>query len=253
MKNTLYLIIAILIIATASCKKDDIIHYHDVNRIQFGPDQNMLYSTYYHLMDTSKAFTFFYSNDNIIDSTVYFNIYSVGGVSNIDRAYTIEQEQIAGADNAVAGKDYKAFNDPSLKNAYIIKAGSSHALVPIVVLRNGIQKTKTLILSLKIVANENFQLGQKECLKRSLYITDRVNKPTSWNDRYFGSYSVVKHSFMIRNTGQKWDYQFCLNLPYRQGDLFYYLGRLKMALADYNNANTGNPLRDENGSLIVFP
>ncbi|MCY1560359.1 hypothetical protein D9M68_974870 [compost metagenome] len=58
---------------------------------------------------------------------------------------------------------------------------------------------------------------------------------------------------MINSTGQKWDQDFMVGLPSDYAYLQYWTGALKIALVNYNNAHPGNPLRDENGELVLFP
>ena len=58
---------------------------------------------------------------------------------------------------------------------------------------------------------------------------------------------------MIEQTHQKWDQEFFLDVRSDYAQLQYWLGTLKKALVDYNNAHSGNPLRDENGELVIFP
>jgi hypothetical protein len=253
MKRITFYIAALALMALASCKQDELQLFNSINRLQFGCIPVYIYSSSYCTLDTTKAYTFFYAAPTVMQDTVFFDIYTSGNVSTKDRSFTLQQVQVSGITNAIAGTDYKAFTDPTVKSAYVIKAGQVHASVPIVLLRNSSQKTATLTLKLMITANENFQLGQENCLWRKIVFTDRVSKPASWSDKYFGIYSVTKHSFMIQTTGQKWDQDFCLNLPYVQSKLWYYQGVLKAALSDYNKAHPNDPLRDENNLLVEFP
>lgn len=67
--------------------------------------------------------------DKMLD-TVYFDIYSIGVVSTVERRYELEQVVIDSADNAEPGVHYKAFDDPEVSRMYVIPAHSAHAVVP---------------------------------------------------------------------------------------------------------------------------
>jgi hypothetical protein len=252
MKRIRFYIIALALLVMASCKQDDLKLFNDIARIQFS-SPIAIYTTSYSTMDTTKTYTFFYKTDNIKQDTVFFDIYTSGNISTKDRAFSLQQVQVNGLTNAVAGTDYKAFTDPTVNSAYVIKAGQAHAIVPIVLLRNISLKTTLVTLKFAVAANENFQPGEESCMWRKVIFTDNISKPASWRDNLYGTYSLTKHTFMINSTGQKWDEAFCLNLPYLQSSLYYYMGMLKQALADYNKAHPGSPLTDENGLLVTFP
>lgn len=251
MNSLKYITIAVAMLAMASCKKDQYHLYNDVARIQFGPDIKLIYNANSALADTLKPFTFYYHTPDVIQDTVFFDIYAIGGVSKTDRTFVLEQEQLADTINAIPGKHYVAFNDPKVAKFYGIKAGAVQAKVPVVLLRDTSLKTTTPILKFKVVANDNFELGERRSLWRKVEITDRLSKPTAWSNTYYGTYSVVKHAFMIEATGQKWDQAFISML---QSDVqAYYVTVVKTALINYNNANPGNPLKDENGQLVIIP
>jgi hypothetical protein len=230
--------------------------YNDIKRIQFGPDISRIYTPSYNLADTLKSYSFFYENNAKQQDTLFFDIYAIGGISNVDRAFKLEQVAVPGADNAVAGKHYKAFSDASVVSKYVIKSGTVHTKVPVVMLRDASLKTTTVTLKFQIVQNENFSAGEPSNVWRKAVFTDRLSQPASWNstiNALFGKYSVVKHNFMIEKTGQKWDNDFILSIMPDYALLTYWKGAVKVALIDYNANNPGNPLTDENGELVVIP
>lgn len=256
MKNILkYIMIAVAVLTMASCKKDQYYLYNDIARIQFGPDVSLIYNANSVLADTLKPYTFYYSAPSVTQDTVFFDIYAVGGVSKTDRAFTLEQEQLPNTNNAVPGKHYIAFNDPGVSKLYVIKAGTVHTRVPVVLLRDISLKTTTPVLKLNVVANDIFQLGEVKNLWRKIEMTDRLSRPAAWTDSYatyyYGAYSVVKHAFMIEVTGKKWDQTFISTLAI--DEQAYYVSVIKTALINYNNAHPGNPLKDDNGQLVIFP
>lgn len=261
MKNNKYIIsisfFILLIILFSACQKDKYYLYNDVARIQFGPEPNRIYTTSFDLADTLKMQTFYYYADSKKEDTVYFDIYAIGGIKNEDRSFTLEQEQVPDRVNAEPGKHYVAFNDPRAAKNYIIKAGTVTTKVPIILLRDVSLKTITPILKFVIKANNDFQLGEMSKVWRKLEFTDRLSQPGSWDTwfstYYFGKYSVTKHLFMIQSTGDKWDNDMFTGLKSDLSLLNFKKAVLVAALIDYNKANSGNPLRDEFGELVVFP
>jgi hypothetical protein len=258
MKATNLFISVVLFMALASCKQDAYYLFNDVARIQFGPDIARIYTASYNLADTTKNYTFYYLSASKTQDTVFFDIYAIGGPSTKDRPYTLTQVQVNdGSVNAVSGTDYKAFTDPSVSGSYVIKAGQVHAFTPIVMLRNAALKSKTVTLKFIVAENENFKLGEINNLWRKVVFTDRLSQPTAWGasmvQYYLGAYSVTKHAFIIQVSGQKWDQAFMSTVTADYAQLQFYLSSFKHALADYNAAHPGNPMKDENGQLIVFP
>jgi hypothetical protein len=258
MKGIKYIILALMLMALASCKQDNYYLFNDTSRIQFGPDITRIYTSSYNLVDTTKAFTFYYDASTTTQDTIFFDVYAIGGPSSKDRPFSLQQIQMTdGSTNALSGTDYKAFTDATVSSAYVIKAGQVHALVPIVMLRSVAQKTLTLTLKFQVAENTNFKLGDKANIWRKVTFTDRLSQPSAWtasmSQYYFGAYSVVKHAFMIQTTGQKWDQAFMLNVTADYNQMMSYVSQCKQALINYNNAHPGNSMKDENGVVIVFP
>ncbi len=256
MKNIKYIFIATVLLLLYSCKEEYYL-YNDVKRIQFGPDIARIYTPSYNLADTTKSYTFFYESTAKQQDTLFFDIYAIGGVTNTDRPFKLEQVAVPDADNAVAGKHYKAFNDAAIASKYVIKAGAVHAKVPVVMLRDASLKTTTVTLKFQIVENENFSTGEPANIWRKAIFTDRLSQPPAWDasatQYYFGKYSVVKHNFFIEQTGQKWDNDFILAIRPDYALLTYWRGVVKVALVNYNAQHPGNPLTDEFGELVVIP
>jgi hypothetical protein len=257
MKISKYIIVVMVILTMAACKKDQYYLYNDSARIQFGPDKARIYTTSFDLADTLKPYTFYYEDQAIKQDTVFFDIYAIGGVAKADRSFTLAQVPVPNVTNAEPGKHYLAFNDPKATKNFVIKAGTVHTSVPIILLRDPSLKTSTPVLKFNVVADDNFKLGELSKIWRKIEFTDRLSQPAAWTasvTQYsLGAYSTVKHQFMITVTGEKWDQTFTL-ATYSDSALFaYYIAVIKTALVDYNNAHPGNPMRDENGQLVVMP
>ena len=257
MKFFIYITLFFVALNVTSCKQDQYFLYNDSARIQFGPDPSRIYTASYNLADTLKPYTFYYEDASVLEDTVYFDIYAIGGVSDVDRTFTLEQEMVSDGDNAVAGKHYVAFSNPKVNQLFVIKKGTVHTKVPIILLRDPSLKTSTQVLKFKVADDRNFKVGEINNLWRKVIFTDRLSKPAAWDASatryYYGDYSVVKHQFMIESTGEKWDQDFMVSLPSEYALLQYWTGTLKINLVNYNNTHPGNPLRDEYNNLVVFP
>ncbi|WP_164714264.1 DUF4843 domain-containing protein [Chitinophaga rhizosphaerae] len=241
----------------AACKKDQYYLYNDIARIQFGPAPNRIYQTSFDLADTVKPYTFYYEPAGTSQDTVFFDIYAIGGVSDKDRPFALEQIMLEEATNAEPGVHYKPFSDPSLKDAYVIRAGEVHTSVPIVLLRDASLKDESVKLQITVKPNESFQPGEKTKLWRRVDFSDRLSQPGLWNatatQYYWGKYSMTKHAFMIEKTGEKWNDEFLALVNTDYAMISFWRLKLKTLLTDYNNAHPGEPLTDESGEPVIFP
>ena len=259
MKKLIYIFLAaaLITIAAAGCQKDKYYLFNDVGRIQFGPDPSFQYRSGYELADTVKAYTFIYEDQMVHRDTVFFDIYTIGGTSGKDRQFKLAQIQVPGVLNAEPDKQYAGFDNPDATANFIIKADSVHCRVPIILLRDASLKDTNVVLRFQVVENSDFKTGQADNLWRQIGFTDRLSQPGRWDASfskyYFGDYSTVKHKFMIDSTGKRWDDDFITEIYADYSLLQYWKGVCKNALIKYNNGHAGNPLKDENGQLVIFP
>lgn len=225
--------------------------------LQFGPEESRIYNSSYVMADTTKSFTFVYENSDKLMDTVYFDLYAVGGPKDFDRPFILAQELMSNEMNAEAGVHYVAFDDPSVTELYTIKAGVSHYLVPIVLLRDTSLQTNTYALKFKLESNEYFQTGDAKLLWRKVNFSDQLIQPTKWTASitkyYFGKYSKVKHRFMIDSTGQRWDDDFITATNKDFGLQKYWIAKVKLAILNYNAEHPDALLTDEDGELVVLP
>ncbi len=253
MKQLKYVLLFLTLLTGFSCKKADYFTYKDIARIQFGPELSLLYSFSSAFKDSTKTQTFAYLSNTTLIDTVWFDIYTMGNISKQDRPFSIVQEPVSGAYNAAPGVHYKNFTDQDIAKNYIVKAGDMHSRVPIILIRDATLKSNNAVLKIVIAENEHFKWGQENLLWRRLTFTDKLSKPASWNVGMLGKYSEVKHRFMISVTGEKWDDAFIAALPADVQAQQYYVGKVKSALIAYNAEHPGNPLKDEDGDLVIIP
>lgn len=252
----LHLIILSLLLISA-CNKQPLKEYSGDAYAQFGPPLSRINFQGDQLLDTQKLYTFAYGSPDRTEDTVYFDLYVLGGPSNVRRYYRLQQNILNGSVNAISGVHYLAFDNSKSIAGFTVEPGQIHAMVPIVVYRDPSLKTGEVVLQFSIIANEWFQPGETIKIWRRLKITDQLQKPTAWNDyavtNLWGAYSRVKHEFMIQQTGEKWDEAFMTDLNANIGYALYWKGKLKELLAAYNVAHSNNLLKDENGIPVLFP
>ena len=156
----------------------------------------------------------FKTHGSVQNDTVWIEAKTAGFVKEFDREYALEQVEVEGADNAVAGVDYLAFDSQDAQRIQVVKAGESYFKVPIVVLRNSGLLTKSVVLKVRFKENQNFKNGFTMMQTRVISITDRVSKPSVWDacdlDHVFGAYGDVKFQLMIEWSGKSWSDEFIL-------------------------------------------
>src|SRR5699024_88536 len=124
-----YLIICMILsgLCLTSCKQDQYFLFNDQARLQFGLEKDGIYKSDYDLADTTKRQALYYLADEVARDTVYFDLYTIGNTVSEPRSFTLRQVPVEGEDNAVAGTDYLAFDDPEVRDLYQIGADSVHA------------------------------------------------------------------------------------------------------------------------------
>lgn len=251
--NRIILIIAI-IGSLVSCKQDNYLMYTEADRLQFGPVPEKIYIAQAELEDTLKSYTFLKQPITKLRDTVYFDLYTMGNVSDRERAYSLVQEEMPGVENAVAGVHYVDFTDDAVKPLYTIPAGRNHVRVPVVLIRDDAYLSAKYYLKLKVKENESFKLGDARRTWRKLVIADMLLKPAAWNDRVFGTYSQEKHKFMTQQTGIDWDQAYILSVNADVTLTYYWQAKFRELLYSYNQdpTNPVRPLVDEFGKEISF-
>ena len=152
--NTIkYMALAALMLTCAtSCEKDPEPYSNPDCYLNFrfidnkGADiQNETLAKTPSLIDAPLLYNF-KTHGTVQSDTVWIQAKTAGYVSSLDREYSLEQVEVEGADNAVAGTDYVAFDSPEARRIQVVKAGESKFLVPVVVLRSQNLKSKNVVL-----------------------------------------------------------------------------------------------------------
>ena len=147
-----------------------------------------------------------------------------------------------------------AFDDPEMKNHFVLRAGKVSAQLPIITLRDPSLRDTVSILRLRIVETEHFKPGDLQRIEQTIEIGDQLMEPKNWS--LLGTYGKIKHRFLIETFP---DYRF----DEETFDLFrkdYQFGmwirsKATNALAKENAAREARgekPLCEPNGNPISF-
>ncbi|MFV0484488.1 MAG: DUF4843 domain-containing protein [Bacteroidales bacterium] len=237
-----------------SCE-EDYGSYSGGDYIQFGPNPDDIYESSKVMDDTVKTYSFVYEGLSVTRDTVFFDLYVQGRTADYNRTFKLTQLSADDTLSAVPGVHYVAFDNPEATANYVVKAGQVHTSVPIIILRDESLSQNSYVLKFGLEVGGDFELGDSRLLWRKIYFGDILLKPDNWANIawFFGEYSRVKHLFMIEATGQNWDESYIEDVAFTYSVLYASQGACKEKLAEYNKAHPGEPMRDENGGLLVFP
>lgn len=251
-------------LSLASCEKDLPLYNDSTCRLNFYYDIASTNSFKAEMARTS--FSFVYGSDEVTEDTLWFEVETMGFVTDYDRPISLEQVEVEEANNAVAGKHYQAFGTPSLQKYYVIPAGKTHTKIPVVLLRDASLKSENVLLKFAIKANEYFVNGYEPYRERIIEFTDKLSEPSNWNKlygnnkislaMYFGVYGVVKHQFLIEQTGKKWDDDYIDTLMTGDsGYLEYLMDKMTLRLDEVNAeraARGEGPLCEADGTPVTI-
>lgn len=156
----------------------------------------------------------FKTHGNVESDTIWIEAKTAGFVKDYDRSFDLEQIQVEGVRNAEPGVDYVPFDSEKAKHVQVVKANETLFKVPVIVLRSANLQTQGVVLKVRFKENENFKNGFTKMQERIISFTDRVSKPTIWDqcglDDIFGEYGDVKYQLMINWSGKPWSDEFIL-------------------------------------------
>lgn len=269
MRKSIIFAAAAALLTFSSCEKDLEVYSDPTCRLNFY--YSNISSTANMQESLSKAtYSFVYSGETVTRDTLWYEVESMGFLSDKDRPISLEQVDTA-ATMAVPGKHYVAFDDPSLASLYVMPAGKARTRIPVVLLRDASLKDESVVLKFRIKPNEYFQSGYDVFQTRTLTFSDRMSEPANWTKQYpypgfsgyyitvadyFGTYGQQKHLFLIEHTGKQWDDDYIEQLM--TGDLSYvtYLCQKMQQELDELNAERAaqglDALAEEDGTPVVI-
>jgi hypothetical protein len=142
----------------------------------------------------------------------------------------------------------------SLPAVIELPANAFYADIPLTIKRAALLDT-FVRLELKIVPNDNFQVGFIRGERAIVVWGDMLLRPDNWAafetwPPVWGSFSQVKFGFILTTLGIT---EFPPPPPHNIPMWVHWNAIVRRALTEHNNANPGNPLRDENGNLVTIP
>lgn len=183
--------------------------------------------------------------------TVWLKVNTLGKLSSDSRPIALVQVEDTNRNviNAVAGKHYVAFDDPSLAELYRMPGNSAVAEVPVVVLRDPSLKEGDVTLKMTFGDNNWFKPGYPSFTTYTLTISDYLAEPKMWQelnvDYYLGTYGSKKHELMIQWTGKTWDDEYFRTLATYDTNYGYWRFN-DAAYIDYLDAWFARKLEEEN-------
>lgn len=213
----------------------------------------------YSEVDRNVIYNFKFKGDTQLD-TVWVDAKTMGFVTDYDREFALEQVQVEGEENAVAGEDYVAFDSPEAQKCMVVKAGENRFRVPVLVKRSEKMKTKSVALRIRFKENSNFKNGLKGMQERTISITDRLSKPAAWDDfyldYYIGLYGEKKHELMIQWSGKAWDDEYITEIQTKDPYYVDYMVQIFTKRLNEENAKRAaqglGPLSEADGTPIDF-
>lgn len=210
MKRLIY--IFIVLISIAGCGKEEEYLFKDVARVQFLASGDK--------EPEDVVYSFVWLGKDKIRDTVYLPLRILGGPSEIDRqlkvvqveeydikyeydnkGYVVDSTVSPIENKAIPGVHYVAFDDPETKTLMKVRANHVIDSLPVILLRDASLAERKVRLRIKLESSDDFQLGERKCLLRTVVFSDKLEKPEAWNwttKSYLGEYSVPKHELMIR-------------------------------------------------------
>ncbi len=265
----LMLLVSCFLILT-SCEKDLEVYNTETCRLNFYYSLNSRSDFNESLART--AYSFIYGDADRQRDTLWFDVQTMGFTSTSERPVTLQQLPSEGV-QAVPGKHYVAFDDPAVSHLYVIPAGKATTKLPVIILRDPSLKNESVTLKFGFKENDFFKLGFEEFSTRLIEMTDMLSEPSKWNEAYpipgleryfpryanhlsdfFGAYGVVKHQFLIEQTGKKWDDEYIESLILGDSNYLKYLVRkMSQRLAEVNAERVAkglDVLKEADGTIV---
>jgi hypothetical protein len=248
-----------------ACQEEEVPLYSGKNHINFLFPQGGAYVGA--VTDSAVNYTFVYGPQTRREDTVWLELYTTGVVVDYPRPIALRQLPVDTL-QALPGVHYVAFDDPRVSAAYVIPAGESRVLVPIILRRDASLAEASYSLLLGFDENEHFKPGFVANAKRLVTVSDILARPASWTlvwDSFFAPYGPVAHRFMIDSApeGVIIDEAWCASIFILADSTNYTYWkryfRLKLAEENDRRAALGqDPLREapeaglSEGRLVTF-
>lgn len=267
LRNLLYFAAGSLLLSTVSCSHEEVEPYSGPKAgifIQEVAGTNMTSGLVSSYRDSTNI-SFASAPAAITDYVLRFTIRTIGDVTDYPRKYSIKVDEKA--TTAVEGVDYSLS-----RNDYIIHPYQSTDSCIITLLRTPALRQKSLVLKLKLEANENFDIifdsytnsgawnipgDTLSALTYAIRFSEEYSEPHYWywfgND-FFGKFTPTKMLELEKVMG--WTYSDWNSGGSGTSKVQY--GRMDFAANAFKNhlqkrADGGDPAREDDGSLMQLP
>lgn len=207
---------------------------------------------------------FYYKGKDITTDTVWIKIMSRAALPTKDckvklYAYNDSVNTLqANTIRSTEGVQYESFNSDNMQKLLVLHKGAMYDSIPLVLKRDPSLKTGTYSITVRLGDTDDIQAADHKANKDNqhtfveIYVADGLAKPSNWPS-YFGNYGPVKHDFMIRHTGDRWDEAFIKTIDYTQYTYYEYKFYYELIQENAQRAAQGlGPLTEDNGSEVSF-
>ena len=162
-------------VGIASCQKKDIAHYDTAtNYISFDiPYQTNNYGEETEYRLDSLSYSFALDDLEITDTVINVVVKTIGVPADVDRAYVVEVVQ---EETTATADDW----DSSILDGRFIPAGELTDTIRIEIHRNAALQEEWHQIYLRVVPNENFQLGYANLETVKISFSDIMIRPEWW-------------------------------------------------------------------------
>ncbi|SEW43508.1 DUF4843 domain-containing protein [Chitinophaga arvensicola] len=192
------MIYGMLVLAFTSCKKNDIPAYSGENSLYFALAVDPPTPNTNEVRRDSATVSFGFSF-GATDSILRIPVKVTGLPVHAARNYTISA---TGANGAVEGTHFDF-----AKKTFTIPADSLSDTIPLILHRTADLKTKTMMVTITLVPNENFVTkmlsetisGTTQVLSLNtfrVFFNDILSEPETWSEYYVGKFTVKKFYLM---------------------------------------------------------
>lgn len=222
--------LSLIVFLFAACRKSKDLMYKNDPEIYFSGSTPSA-------VGDSLPYTFVVRPDTVMQDTAFLYFRISGFAADKDRAVEIQVDK---STTAKAGIHFKL--DP-----VVVKAGEYTATLPVILYRTADMKNNQFVINVKIRTSEDFDTSFGRG-SYHVYVTDQLLKPGDWETFIYGTYSKVKHEFMVSRLGTT---KITMSLGAQLSEMLAILQRMRLELLKYEKEN--GYLIDETGNRVTFP
>ena len=247
-----------------SCDKKEIpVFASDDAGIYFQRLTNAVYGSTTEYYGDSTDFSFAGTNAYYTSHVLYAPVLTMGKVVDYDRPFkvVVDMEETT----AVEGKDFEIELD-----SLVIKAGTSKAEVPVLIIRTETLLEKTLKIVLRLQENEHFKCYLETYKNTNLYtakgeqisgvryvftFNEMYTQPNFWKNYaekdYFGEWTAKKYQVVNQVCGLTpidWQYANYYGYKMQSARLPFFARTVRIYLQE--QADAGNPVTDSDGKYM---